>query len=174
MTHYALLLWHPVVTTLTTAYCYDIPSLWLTTAYCYDIQSLRHPLRPTAMTSISYDTHYGLLLWHPVVMTHYDLLLCHPVVMTLTTAYCYDIPSLWLTTAYCYDIQSLRHPLRLTAMPSSRYDTHYGLLLWHPVVTTLTTAYCYDIPSLWLTTAYCYDIQSLRHPLRLTAMTSSR
>jgi len=145
-THYSLLLWHPVDTTPTTA-------------YCYDIQSLRHSLRFIAMTSSRYDTHYGLFLRHPVVMTHYGLLLWHPVVKTLTTF-------------FCYAIQSLRHSLRLIAMTSRRYDS-LRFLLCHPVVMTLTTVYCYDIQSLWLTTAYNYDIQSLRHPLRLTAMTSS-
>jgi len=53
------------------------------------------------MASSRYDTHYGLFLWPPVVMT--------------------------LTTACFYGLQSLRHSLRLVFMAFSRYDTHFGL-----------------------------------------------
>ena len=154
----------------------------LTTACFSKTLSLWHSLRLVSLTSHRYNTHYGSLLWHPVVFTltmvrfcdsrpyytHYGLFLWHPIGLFL-----WPPVITTLTTAYCYDIPSFRHSLRL--------------VLWPPVITTLTTDYCYDIPSLWhslrlvlcppiittLTTAYCYDIPSFRHSLRLIFLGNS-
>ena len=124
-----------------------------TAHFCHNLSGIR--IRPVSVKPSRYDIQYGLLLWYPIVVI-------------LTTA-CFFMTSSRYDTHYG---SLLWHPVVFTLTmvrfcDSRPYYTHYGLFIWHPIVMTLTTAFL-------MASSHYYAIPSLRHSLRLIAMTSSR